>query len=74
MSNVLMQVVDQLRDGKLKVVDLTQPLVRDLHRSYEHVTGSELLDEIQGLALGTGSDGEHGDHRSDTEDDAESCQ
>ncbi len=26
MSNVLMQVVDQLREGKLKVVDLTQPL------------------------------------------------
>ena len=29
MSNVLMQVVDQLRDGKLKVIDLTQPLGPD---------------------------------------------
>ncbi|MEE8153910.1 MAG: cyclase family protein [Phycisphaerales bacterium] len=29
MPNVLMQVVDEIRDGKLKVVDLTQPLGPD---------------------------------------------
>ncbi len=53
------------------LANLLQLLIPHVHIADQDVSNSETLDHRQGLALGALADGQHGDHRSDTEDHPE---